>query len=105
MTSRVLTPDEINIIGNKIAKEWADKGKLIEGGWQIYLAFGLQSASHIQRTEMRKAYFLGAQHLFASIMSIMDKGSEPTEKDLERMTLISNELEDFKKSILNSIMN
>jgi hypothetical protein len=101
MTNRVLTLDEIKTIGEKITREWADKGKVIEGGWQAYLALGLQEASDVQKKEMRKAYYLGAQHLFASIMVFLEAGSEPTEKDLMRMSLILAELEAFKQSIMN----
>ena len=86
---------------DKITAEWADKGKLIEGGWQAYLATsGLLTAPELQRREMRKAYFLGAQHLFASMMSILDEDAEPTEKDMARMGLIFEELEDFANSAL-----
>jgi len=92
----------INAVIDKILAEWADKGKIIEGGWMAYVATsGLGSAPEMQRTEMRKAYMLGAQHLFASIMGILDPGSEPTEKDLKRMDLIHHELEAFRRSLGN----
>jgi len=80
----------------KITKEWADKGKLLEGGWQAYLATGIHpKATDLQKGEMRKAYFLGAQHLFASIMQTLDPGTEGTEGDMRRMDLIFQELQDF----------
>jgi hypothetical protein len=92
----------INAVIDKVLAEWADKGKIIEGGWMAYVATsGLETASETQRTEMCKAYMLGAQHLFASIMGILDPGSEPTEKDLKRMGLIHNELEAFRRSLGN----
>ena len=56
-------------------------------------------AGDVQRSEMRKAFFMGAEHLFASIMSILDPGAEPTERDLDRMTLIHKELEAFRKEV------
>lgn len=87
---------------DKILAEWADKGKIIEGGWMAYVATsGLETAPELQRKEMRKAYMLGAQHLFASIMGILDPGSEPTEKDLKRMDLIHQELDAFRRSLTN----
>jgi hypothetical protein len=92
----------MNAVIDKILAEWADKGKIIEGGWMAYVATsGLETAPEVQRVEMRKAYMLGAQHLFASIMGILDPGSEPTEKDLKRMDLIHNELEAFRRSLGN----
>ena len=48
---------------------------------------------------MRYAFMAGSQHLFASIMSILDPGDEPTEKDLKRMDLIAAELEVFRKEM------
>ena len=42
-----------------------------------------------------QAFFGGAQHLFGSIMSILDPGHEPTERDMRRMDLIAHELEAF----------
>ena len=45
--------------------------------------------------EMRNAFFAGAQHMFCSLMTIMDADAEPTDKDLERMALIDAELRAF----------
>lgn len=83
----------------KVIKEWADKGLIIEGGWRGLEALLLSKAPQAQRTEMRKAFFCGAQHLFASIMEIMEPGSEPVEKDLQRIRLIHKELEAFFKTM------
>jgi len=90
----------INAVIDKILAEWADKGKIIEGGWMAYVATsGLGSAPEMQRTEMRKAYMLGAQHLFASITGALDDGTEPTDNDMRRMELIHAELERFIKDV------
>ena len=37
-----------------------------------------------------------ADHLFASIMTILDPGEEPTATDLRRLTLIDHELTRFR---------
>ncbi|HEY1900754.1 MAG TPA: hypothetical protein VGG49_13280 [Steroidobacteraceae bacterium] len=50
---------------------------------------------------MRKAYMLGAQHLYASMIGIMDADREPTVQDLRRMELIHNELEAFRRTLGN----
>lgn len=88
---------------DKIIAEWADRGKLIEGGWQAYIAFGsavaLASDQHLR--DMRKAYMLGAQHLFASVVMMLDPGAEPTERDMKRMSMIHEELEAFRRSLGN----
>jgi hypothetical protein len=64
-------------------KQLADDGKLIEAGWVgLRLAVGLANAPP-------------DQHLFSSIMSILEPGEEPTDADLRRMDLISTELEQW----------
>lgn len=80
----------------QIAENWADKGMIMEGGWRAgsYLIFKDMTAE--QTVQLRKAFFLGAEHLFSTIMMVMDPGHEPTERDLQRMSLIHKELEAFK---------
>lgn len=80
----------------RLSRELTDKGMLIEAGWvSLRIAAIDPKASPSQLTEMRMAFFGGAQHLFASIMTILDPGEEPTDKDLERMDLIRRELDKF----------
>jgi len=62
-------------IADALTRECADRGQIIEGGWKAMELLMLKDASDIQRSEMRKAYFFGAQHLFASIMNILEPGT------------------------------
>ena len=81
----------------KLTKDLTDKGLLIEAGFVALRHMAIvKDATDEQVDEMRSAFFAGAQHLFASIMSILDPGDEePTENDLRRMSLISDELDRF----------
>ncbi|UPK03079.1 hypothetical protein [Bradyrhizobium sp. 170] len=80
----------------RLSRELADKGLLIEAGWVGYrLAVMSPQAPPIQLEECKMAFFAGALHLFQSIMTIMDPGSEPTEADLNKMDLIDKELRKF----------
>ena len=80
----------------KLSRELTDKGKLIEAGWiGLRIAVISPDAPQVQIDEMHMAFFAGAQHLFTSIMSVLDPGAEPTEMDLQRMALIATELEQF----------
>lgn len=80
----------------RLSRELADKGQLIEAGWVgLRLVAIPLDASPVQLDEMRNAYFAGAQHLFSSIMTILEPDAEPTAKDLERMDLIDRELRKF----------
>jgi hypothetical protein len=81
----------------RLSKQLADDGKLIEAGWLSLRLLMRPDAPQVQIDEMRMAYMAGAQHLFSSMMSIMDSGEEPTEADLNRMSLIHTELENFQK--------
>ena len=79
-----------------ICRRLTDEGKLIEAGWVALRAFTMSPAApQVQVDEMRNAFFAGAQHLFHSIMGILDPGAEPTEADLSRMTMIDVELRSF----------
>lgn len=82
----------------RLHRELTDQGKLIEAGWvSMRLAAVPLDAPAIQLEEMRNAFFAGAQHLFSSIMTILEPGEEPTEADLRRLYLINDELQWFIK--------
>jgi hypothetical protein len=84
-----------------VAKKLADEGKLIEAGFVgMRLMIIPAGASEGQVSDMRIAFMSGAHHLFASIMSIMDPESEPTENDMRRMALIDAELQAFVENEL-----
>lgn len=95
---RVLKIDEATVRAavEALSKSLADDGKLIEAGFVGLCAMAMPPGAPLhQRSEMRKAFFAGAHHLFTSIMSILAPGSEPTAADLRRMTLIHEELQRF----------
>jgi hypothetical protein len=82
----------------RLSRELTDQGKLIEAGWvAMRLGFVPLDAPADQLHEMRLAFFAGAQHLFSSIMTILEPDAEPTDKDLARMDLIDKELRAFIK--------
>lgn len=84
----------------QLTKRLADEGKLIEAGWiSLRLHAMPLNAPAIQLEEMRNAFMAGAQHLFASIMTALDPGTEPTDADMERMGLIARELEVFGQEL------
>jgi hypothetical protein len=91
-----MTDPRIRTIVDEVSKKLTDEGKLIEAGFYTYRRFVMSAyASAIQVDECRWAYFAGAQHLFASIMAIMDPDAEPTDNDLRRMNMIHTELQKF----------
>lgn len=81
---------------NAITKRLVDQGLLIEAGWQTLRAMSVSPrASQIQINEMRNAFFAGAQHLFASVLGILDPEEEITDNDMRRMDAIAKELQNF----------
>lgn len=80
-------------LARRVEKELADRGLIIAGGWAGFRVLVIpHDAPQIQIDEMRNAFYAGAQHLFASIMSILEPDAEPTADDLRRMELIDKEL-------------
>lgn len=80
----------------RLSKEMADRGRLIEAGWiGLRLAAVPLDAPAAQLDEMRTAFFAGAHHLLQSIMTMMDPGDEPTDADMARMDGIQAELDGF----------
>jgi hypothetical protein len=80
----------------KMTKDLVDQGKIIEAGFEAMRIVSMhKEAPEYQIRDMRMAFFAGAQHLWSSVMSILEPGAEPTEKDLKRMNLIHEELQEW----------
>jgi hypothetical protein len=83
-----------------LTKRLSDEGKLIEAGWAVFALYVIsKDAPKIQRDEMQIAYMAGAEHLFTSIMNVLDPGEEPTERDLSRMELIAKEMDVWRAKL------
>jgi hypothetical protein len=79
-----------------LEKRLVDEGKLVEAGWVgLRIAAIPPDAPAIQLTEMRQAFFAGAQHVFSSMLRFLDDGEEITEDDLRRVSLLHDELQIF----------
>jgi hypothetical protein len=84
----------------QLSRKLADEGRLIEAGWvalRLMICPGDTSAE--QLTDMRFVYMAGAQHLFASIMMMLEPGPDETAVDVSRMDKISRELETFYEEV------
>jgi len=81
---------------DRLSKELVDKGQLIEAGFVSMRAACMDPKSPPDQVrEMRMAFFGGAQHLFGSIMKILEPGEEPTDNDMKRLDLIDAELKKY----------
>jgi hypothetical protein len=90
---------DVQKLADRIAKDLADEGKLLEAGWQIYRLLCLKAPPHEACDDLREAFMAGAEHLFASIIQMLDPEAEPTENDLNRMNLLLAELEPVQKAL------
>ncbi|RXG91621.1 hypothetical protein [Bradyrhizobium zhanjiangense] len=91
---------EIERLATELSKKLADEGKLIEAGWTGYRMLVLPpDAPQIQVDECRFAFMAGSQHLFSSIMTILDSGDQESEADLRKMDLIDKELRAFGREM------
>lgn len=79
----------------QLSKRLADEGKLIEAGWVAFRLVLMPNAPGDVLEIVRLAYMSGAQHLFASMVRMMDPGTDETLADLRRMDLIDAELSAF----------
>jgi hypothetical protein len=99
-----MTDPRIRKVATEVSKKLVDEGKIIEAGFVGYRQFVLPpDAPQIQIDECRWAFFAGAQHLFSSIMAVMDSDREPTAQDMRRMDQIHAELEKFAGEIKHRV--
>jgi len=87
-------------VSDQIAKATADQGRLIEFGWfAAQRVLQWDGKSEAERRDLRLAFYTGAQHLWGSIMGLLDPGVVVTDDDLSRMDLIGEELDSFAREM------
>lgn len=91
-------------IHQQLSQAMADEGKLIEAGW-IVMRSMMPSASEAQVSDMRLAFMAGAQHLFGSIMSMLEPGPGETPGDLRRLYMIDKELQAVSEELKLYVAN
>lgn len=84
----------------KLQTSLADEGKLIEAGWvSLRLLAVPPDAGPSQLNAMRMAFMCGAEHLFRSLQGVLDPGEDMTDRDMERMQKIDDELAAFRAEL------
>jgi hypothetical protein len=94
-----MSDNRIRDLAERLTKQLADNGKLLEAGWQSYRLLCLKLPPHVASDGLREAFMAGAEHTFASIINMLDPGSEETEADLKRMDLLHAELEPVRRTM------
>lgn len=83
--------DAIRKATTEATKMLIDEGRIIEAGWAgVSLMF--KNASPEEKEKLRDAFLMGADHLFSSIMVMLDPEKEPTPQDEARMESIGLEM-------------
>ena len=101
-----MTPETRDRLLAELTKKLADDGKLVEVGWISLMRAAIPiNAPPIQIREMRLAFMAGAQHLWASINSLLleSAGDDATPADVRRMELIDRELRAFADEMKNDV--
>ena len=95
-----MSTPETCALAERLTKEMADQGRLIEAGWVglKVLTLNKETPQSVE-DELHMAFMAGAQHLFSSIMTILSPGEEITDKDLKVMDLISQELDAYSAEL------
>ena len=86
----------VHLASLELTKGLIDQGKLIEAGFLIYDKLFLSDVSPAARDLARVTFMAGAEHVFASIMSSLDPGDDPTPADLDRLDSIDTELKSWR---------
>jgi hypothetical protein len=90
---------DVREVAERLVKRLADQGQLVEAGWQTYRLLCLKMPPHETRDDLHEAYLVGAEHVFASIINMLDPGQDETEADLTRMDRLHTELEPIRKTL------
>lgn len=74
--------------------------KVMDTAWRSYAEQVLPiDAPDVQRQECRRAFYAGGQACLGGIMNMLDPGVDPTEADLDKMTALQGELEQFAADV------
>jgi hypothetical protein len=94
-----MSDDTIRRVAEKLVKDLADRGLLIAAGWQTYRLLCLKLPAHEPADALHEAFMAGAEHVFASMMNMMEEDREPTAADMHRMTQLHEELEPVRATL------
>jgi hypothetical protein len=89
--------------GRDLTHKLANEGKLLEGGFAAFVLAEKITPEHPALATLRDAYMAGAEHLWTSIMGILDPGEEPTDDDMRRAEAIQAEIDIWREKKLSQL--
>jgi hypothetical protein len=76
------------------------KRKLVAEQWDKFARAALPiNTSAVQRQEMRRAFYAGAEGVLLKVIAAFAPESEPTAADLQMMTDVHEELQEFNAAV------
>lgn len=79
------------------------KRKRIQEQWDLFRKLIPPDAPTTQKIEMRRAFYAGANGLFATILNLLEPGAEATDADLAMLDDIQNEFIEFAELLRNGV--
>lgn len=91
-----MTDPQLRKTVEAVTRNLTEEGRIIEAGWMGYRLLVIPvDAPRVQIEESRNAFYAGAQHLWSSMFSALEREAEPTDGDERRLSLIHAELDRF----------
>lgn len=82
--------------GEPLVEEESLKRELMAEQWDSFARAVLpKDAPAVQRQEMRRAFYAGAQGILFGVIAILAPEGEPTDEDIRHMENLHQELQDF----------
>jgi hypothetical protein len=92
---------DLSDLSEELTRIVADKGRLMGVGYMTFAAMFVDENTPAKtRRRMEVAFLMGAQHVWASIMNMLDEGAEPTDADLRRMDMLGREMDIVTEHLL-----
>lgn len=98
--SNVIPGDFGRKVHDAIAAGHMESNAPVEAGWNVMRDLLIEpDTTHSQLQQCKFAFFAGAQHLYAMVMSTLSPGGYITDGDLRRMTNLHTELDTWAKAV------
>jgi hypothetical protein len=93
----------IDQAGVHLTEQLLERKQLLVGGFAAYcMNHGVKPGDQ-RIPAMFDVYMSGAEHLWSSILVLLDEDNEPTDEDVRRMDVIANEIDEWRTKKMNWI--